>query len=97
MVIMKATIEFDDELYRRLKIEAAVRNTRIRELVEAGVRLILDGPDPVRTAADPASSPLPIVRKSGGASRKLPALSNEELEGLLASEDLRKAGLRDGS
>jgi hypothetical protein len=41
---MKATIEFDDRLYRRLKIEAARRGRTIRDLVQEGVRAILDEP-----------------------------------------------------
>jgi hypothetical protein len=41
---MKATIDFDDVLYRRLKIEAARRGRTVRELVAEGVRYVLDGP-----------------------------------------------------
>lgn len=40
---MKATIDFDDQLYRRLKIEAARRGRTVRELVAEGVRYVLDG------------------------------------------------------
>lgn len=40
---MKATIDFDDNLYRRLKIEAARRGRTVRELVAEGVRYVLDG------------------------------------------------------
>lgn len=42
---MKATIEFDDALYRRLKIEAARRGRTVRELVAEGVRYVLDSPE----------------------------------------------------
>lgn len=42
---MKATIDFDDALYRRLKIEAARRGRTVRELVAEGVRYVLDTPD----------------------------------------------------
>jgi len=38
---MKATIDFDRQLYRRLKIEAARRGRTIRDLVQEGVRLVL--------------------------------------------------------
>ncbi len=38
---MKATIEFDDELYRRLKATAAMRGKKVRELVTEGVRMVL--------------------------------------------------------
>jgi plasmid stability protein len=41
---MKATIDFDDSLYRRLKIEAARRGRTIRELVDEAVRYALDSP-----------------------------------------------------
>ena len=41
---MKATIDFDDALYRRLKLEAVRRGRTVRELVAEGVRLVLDGP-----------------------------------------------------
>ena len=39
---MKATIDFDDALYRRLKVEAARRGRTVRELVAEGVRYVLD-------------------------------------------------------
>lgn len=41
---MKATIDFEETLYRRLKIEAARRGETVRELVQEGVRYILDVP-----------------------------------------------------
>jgi hypothetical protein len=40
---MKATIDIDEGLYRRLKIEAARRGQTIRELVAEGLRLVLLG------------------------------------------------------
>lgn len=42
---MKATIDFDEALYRRLKVEAARRGRTVRELVAEGVRYILDAPE----------------------------------------------------
>lgn len=41
---MKATIDLDDALYRRLKVEAARRGRTVRELVAEGVRHVLDSP-----------------------------------------------------
>lgn len=41
---MKATIDFEDALYRRLKIEAARRGRTVRDLVAEGVRNVLDAP-----------------------------------------------------
>jgi predicted component of type VI protein secretion system len=41
---MKTTVEMPDELYRRAKAEAALRGRKFRELVEEGLRLVLDNP-----------------------------------------------------
>lgn len=49
---MKATFDFDDVLYRRLKVEAARRGQTIRELVALGVRYIVDAPERSETNAD---------------------------------------------
>ena len=53
---MKATIEFDDALYRRLKIEAARRGRTVRDLVADGVRQLLDTPALPGTADDRGSA-----------------------------------------
>ncbi len=55
---MKATIEFDDALYRRLKIEAAKRGRTVRDLVAEGVHRVLESPDatPEDTANETAST-----------------------------------------
>ena len=41
---MKATIDFEPALYRRLKMEAARRGRTIRDLVADGVRRVLAAP-----------------------------------------------------
>lgn len=41
---MKATIDLDEGLYRRLKVEAARRGRTVRELVAEGIRVVLDAP-----------------------------------------------------
>jgi hypothetical protein len=48
LVCMKATIEFDDELYRQLKATAALRGSKIKELVAEGVRMVLRHADAPR-------------------------------------------------
>jgi hypothetical protein len=53
--MMKATIEFDDALYRRLKVEAARRGRTVRELVAEGVRHVLDSPPSTANADDTAA------------------------------------------
>ena len=41
---MKTTIEVPDDLYRRAKAEAALRGRKLRDLVEEGLRLVLETP-----------------------------------------------------
>lgn len=53
---MKATIDFDEQLYRRLKVEAARRGRTVRDLVAEGVRHVLDNPDSPRAGADAADA-----------------------------------------
>jgi hypothetical protein len=43
---MKATIDFDESLYRHLKVEAARRGRTVRELVAEGVRYVLGLAEP---------------------------------------------------
>ncbi len=53
---MKATIDFDDALYRRLKIEAARRGRTVREMVAEGVQYVLDTPDVGSTSPAPVDT-----------------------------------------
>jgi hypothetical protein len=39
---LKTTVEMPDELYRRAKAAAALRGRRLKDLVEEGLRLVLD-------------------------------------------------------
>jgi hypothetical protein len=41
---MKITVEVSDDLYRRAKAEAALRGRKLKDLVEEGLRLVLDAP-----------------------------------------------------
>jgi len=41
---MKTTVEVPDDLYRRAKAEAALRGRKLKDLVEEGLRLVLDVP-----------------------------------------------------
>lgn len=49
---MKTTVEVPDELYRRAKAEAALSGRKLRDLVEEGLRLVLEAP---RKTGRPAS------------------------------------------
>jgi hypothetical protein len=44
MATMKTTIEVPDDLYRRAKAEAALRGRKLKDLVEEGLRLVLETP-----------------------------------------------------
>lgn len=75
---MKATIEFDDELYRMLKIEAARRGETIRDMVAEGVRVVLGLPtdsEVLRTGEDrPWYGSLRDYAKSAGGEHDLEAI-----------------------
>jgi hypothetical protein len=53
---MRTTIDLPDELFRRAKAEAALRGRKLKDLVEEGLRRVLEEPEPQenRTSA-PAS------------------------------------------
>ena len=55
---MKASIDFDDTLYRQLKAKAALRGRKVKELVAEGVRRVL---------ADPLSPSSPLPAKDSTA------------------------------
>jgi hypothetical protein len=41
---LKTTVEMPDELYRRAKAMAALRGRKLKDLVEEGLRLVLEAP-----------------------------------------------------
>jgi hypothetical protein len=45
---MKTTVEVPDDLYRRAKAEAALRGRKLKDLVEEGLRLVLEAPRKTR-------------------------------------------------
>jgi len=45
---VKTTVEVPDDLYRRAKAEAALRGRKLKDLVEEGLRLVLEGPHETR-------------------------------------------------
>jgi hypothetical protein len=44
MIPVKTTIELSDELFRKAKAEAALRGRKLEDLVEEGLRLVLETP-----------------------------------------------------
>jgi hypothetical protein len=53
---MRTTVDVSDELFRRAKAEAALRGRKFKDLVEEGLRLVLESPQggPPRTESRPA-------------------------------------------
>jgi hypothetical protein len=50
MHAMRTTVDIPDELFRRAKSEAALRGRKLKDLVEEGLRLVLEkekGPPPI--------------------------------------------------
>ena len=41
---MKTTVEVPDDLYRQAKAEAALRGRKLKDLIEEGLRLVLEAP-----------------------------------------------------
>lgn len=54
---MKATIDLDEALYRRLKVEAARRGRTVRELVADGIRAVVDAPPAPDAAINGTKAP----------------------------------------
>jgi hypothetical protein len=44
MQSMRTTVDIPDELFRRAKSEAALRGRKLKDLVEEGLRLVLEKP-----------------------------------------------------
>lgn len=49
---MKTTVEVPDDLYRRAKSTAALRGRKLKDLVEEGLRLVLEAPRKGRPQRD---------------------------------------------
>ena len=62
---MKTTLNIDDTVMRRLREEAARRQTTMSALVEAGLRLVLAEERPTEEGSDPLDPPLPTWNSGG--------------------------------
>ena len=58
---MRTTIDIPDELFRRAKSEAALRGRKLKDLVEDGLRLVLDAPEPGRGQEPPEPKKRPTA------------------------------------
>ena len=56
---MRTTVDIPDELFRRAKSEAALRGRKLKDLVEEGLRLVLDKTSSKGDTVLPAGKPKP--------------------------------------
>lgn len=54
---MRTTVDLPDSLYRRAKAEAALRGIRLKDLIEEGVRHVLDASLPDEPGSIPEKRP----------------------------------------
>jgi hypothetical protein len=47
---MRTTVDLSDDLFRRAKAEAALRGRKFKDLVEEGLRMVLETPRPEASA-----------------------------------------------
>ena len=89
-VFMRTTIDLPDPLFRRVKAAAAMEGTSLKELITRFVEQgLLKGVSELREGRPTRSKP-PVIRPAGGAS--IPALSNADIERLLAEEEVERVG-----
>ncbi len=56
---MRTTVDIPDELFRRAKSEAALRGRKLRDLVEEGLRLVVEQTPPEEKPELPRPKPKP--------------------------------------
>ncbi len=71
---MRTTVDLSDELYRRVKSEAALRGRRFKDLVEEGLRRVLEAPEPETSAKHPPRPSVhDLMRDCCGIAKDAPA------------------------
>lgn len=83
---MRTTIDLPDELFRQAKARAALSGVSLRELITRFVERGLQRSGQPVTADRPRRGDLPEIIPPRG--RKMPALSNAEIQALLDAEDV---------
>lgn len=71
---VKTTFDIPDELYRRAKAEAALRGRRLKDLIEEGLRTVLDGP---KRAGEPKSLAAMMKKARGTVDSGVPDLGSD--------------------
>jgi len=67
---MRTTVDIPDELFRRAKSEAALRGRKLKDLVEEGLRLVLEpqNPGPLKSTQ---KKKLPLKPRPGSLHEKM--------------------------
>jgi hypothetical protein len=56
---MRTTVDIPDELFRRAKVEAALHGRTLKDLVEEGLRLVIEKKQPASPGEKKAERPKP--------------------------------------
>jgi hypothetical protein len=67
MRAMRTTVDIPDELFRRAKSQAALRGRKLKDLVEEGLRLVLEE----QKAPGPAEKKAPVKPRPGSLHEKM--------------------------
>jgi hypothetical protein len=71
---MRTTVDLSDEIYRRAKAEAALRGRKFKDLIEEGLRRVLEAPEPETSAKQPSSPSVhDLMRDCCGIAKDAPA------------------------
>lgn len=77
---MKATIDLDEALYRRLKAAAAMQGRRVKDLVADGIQRVLELPSKTDV---PVPISLPVLKRRGRGVLRIPADAAHRAETLI--------------
>ena len=87
---MRTTLDLPDEIFRRLKAEAALRGYKLKELLALFIeRGLNEGPLPPAAQSPRPVYAIPIAREADGT--VTPALSNAQLQAILDDEVLAQS------
>ena len=71
---MRTTVDLSDEMYRRAKAEAALRGRKFKDLIEEGLRRVLEAPEPETSARQPPGPSVhDLMRDCCGIAKDAPA------------------------
>ena len=86
---MRTTIDLPDAVFREVKTRAVSEGTTLKDLVARFIVAGLRGEEPSKHGHREERAPLPVAIKRDLKQALTRNLSNEELEALLESEDVR--------